>query len=456
MGEVLPEPEDCTSPQDEDCDGVASACTGGGHVWSIRAGDSSSQVPKKVIADRFGTIFMVGHFYGTLSLDGSASPLTSAGNNDGFLARFSADGTAQWSKRFGDGAYQEVRSLAMDGARALLLTGAFVNTIDFGGGSLSSGGSNDVFVAKLDEDGNHIWGNRFGNSSNQYGNDIATDASNNIIITGSFGGTLDFGGEALTSAGGTDIFVAKFNSSGEHLWSSRFGNVANQSGNAVAVDSAGNVYIAGSFGGTVNFGGTTLVSVGMNDIFLAKLDPSGTHLWSARFGDAGEQSGNDVAVDHADSVVVVGGFNGTTDFGGGALASQGGNDIFVAKLSTAGVHDWSRRFGDAAEQTGLGVAADGSDNLVVTGSCAGTFGFGGPMLPGGGRLDAFMTKLTPAGNHFWSQRFGDSADQVGAGVAVDGLGNVIMTGTLAGTVNFGGSLLASAGAEDVFLAKFLP
>jgi hypothetical protein len=206
--------------------------------------------------------------------------------------------------------------------------------VDFGGGPLTNAGGNDVFVAKLDGAGNHLWSRRFGDSLNQVGADVKVDASGDIYVTGWFEGTVDFGGGALTSAGGYDVFIAKFDEDGNHVWSQRFGDASEQYGNnRVAVDASGNIIVMGRFGGNVNFGGRTLTSLGSYDIFVAKFNGGGSHVWSQRFGNESELyiwNEWSIAADASDNVVMAGAFEGNMDCGGGALQSAGSHDVFVA------------------------------------------------------------------------------------------------------------------------------
>jgi hypothetical protein len=143
-------------------------------------------------------------------------------------------------------------------------------------------------------------------------------------------------------APGDDIFLAKFNASGTHLWSKRFGNASFQSGDSVAVDPQGNVFTTGYLMGSADFGGGTLTSAGATDVYLAKFSPTGAHLWSKRFGDSAGQAGSDVTVTSDGNVAVTGVFAGTLGFGGPPLGSAGGSDVFVAKFDPNGNHLWSK------------------------------------------------------------------------------------------------------------------
>jgi hypothetical protein len=139
----------------------------------------------------------------------------------------------------------------------------------------------------------HLWSQGFGDASDQVAYSVAADASGNVIATGSFYGTVNFGGSDLTSTGPKDVFVVKFNSAGVHQWSQRFGDTAHsQWGMSVVADALGNVIATGDVKGTINFGGSDLIGEGGRDIFLAKFNSDGVHQWSQCFGDAGDQYGH--------------------------------------------------------------------------------------------------------------------------------------------------------------------
>ncbi len=148
-------------------------------------------------------------------------------------------------------------------------------------------------------------------------------------MTGSFSGAVNLGGNTLTSAGPADIFVVKLGPDGSHVWSKSYGDSNAQSGAAIAVDEAGNVLLTGSFSGAVNFGGGTLGAIG-SDAFALKLGPDGAHRWSHRHGDQSAQTGRGIAADSAGNVFVAGSFSGAADFGDITLTSAGNSDAFVA------------------------------------------------------------------------------------------------------------------------------
>ena len=431
------------------------------HIWSQRFGDQSNQWDTRVAVDVSGNILATGYFEGTVDFGGGA--LVSAGERDIFVAKFNGNGTHLWSKRFGDSApNQRGFDIACDECGNVIVTGWFEGTVDFGGGPLTSAGAEDMFVVKFDVDGNHLWSKRFGDAGiHQAAGSVAVDTWGNVIVTGWFQGAVDFGGGLLTSAGTYDVFVAKFDPAGNHLWSKRFGDANWQWATDVAVDGAGNLVVAGAFHGIVDFGGGPLTSAGfgsegLEDIFMVKFDPAGYHLWSKRFGDADSQTGAYVAVDESGNIFSSGGFFGVVDFGGGALVSAGDgtSDIFMVKFDPAGNHVWSQRFGDDDDQPGGEVVVEASGTVVVQGDFAGAVDFGGGPLTSAGWYDIFVARFDPAGNHLFSERFGDATLQMSTGVAVDGWGHVVVAGRFWGTVDFGGGPLVTAGGFDIFLVKF--
>jgi hypothetical protein len=221
------------------------------------------------------------------------------------------------------------------GSGDVVIAGKLRKTIDFGGGPLESAGSDDVFVARLDAEGNHIWSKRFGDNAAQVVRGVSADLNGNTVVVGQFTGVLDFGGGPLTSKGGLELFVAKLDAAGAHQWSVRFADVGAIGVNAfgTATDASGSVLIAGEFGSTVDFGGGPLTSAGGLDAFTLKLGDDGKHHWSRRFGDQDTQLSPAVAVDNTGLLALTGAFQGSINFGGGELISSGMKDVFIAKLA---------------------------------------------------------------------------------------------------------------------------
>jgi cysteine-rich repeat protein len=447
--------EECDDGNELDGDGCSSACLladPGTTLWSHRFGATGDDIGYDIAVDSAGNVLLTGYFQGTVDFGGG--PLSSAGSWDVFAVKLDAQGQHMWSRRFGGTSDDHGRAIAVDSAGNVLLTGYFWGTVDFGGGPLSSAGW-DTFAVKLDAQGQHLWSRRLGGTGVDIGDDIAVDSAGNVLLTGYFQGTADFGGGPRSSAGGYDIFAVELDAQGQHIWSRRLGGTSHDYGLDIAVDSAGNVLLTGYFEGTADFGGGPLPSAGGRDIFAVELDAQGQHLWSRRLGGTSNDFGYGITVDNAGNVLLTGYFGGTVDFGGGPLSSAGGGDIFAIELDAQGQHLWSRRFGGTSEDYGFGIAVDSAGNVLLTGYFVGTVDFGGGPLSSAG-FDIFAVELDAQGQHRWSRRLGGTNTDYGLSIAVDSAGNVLLTGYFYGTADFGGGPLSSAGAEDIFAVKLSP
>ncbi|MBI4703747.1 MAG: hypothetical protein HY744_21770 [Deltaproteobacteria bacterium] len=445
--------------------GAAGASTGGGglgggvaageHMWSKRFGDAAAQLGWAVGVDGAGSVVVAGDMEGATDFGGGA--LASAGANDVFVAKLDKNGGHLWSKRFGDGSDQWARAVAADGPGNVVLAGQFMGSIDFGAGQMNAVKDRDIYVAKLAPDGSALWSKRFGGSENDFAYDVAIGAGGAIGIAGTSDGDVDLGGQVLPKAGDNDVLVIKLDPDGKVLWGRRFGDAKEQKAFRLAIDVAGSLVVTGYLMGAADFGGGWRTSAGGNDAFVVKLTADGDHVWSQRFGDAADQIGCGVAVDAPGNVYLVGDFQGTIDLGGGPLTSAGDADVFVAKLNPGGEHLWSMRAGGPAAQHAARVAVGADGSAVVTGCFGGRLEVAGHKIESAGDVDGFLLRLGPDGSLLGLVGFGDSAAQEGNGLALDANnGDLLLAGDFAGSVDLGGGPLTSAGATDVLLARLRP
>lgn len=457
-GAACLQPDSGTGPDAGDPGDSGTGCAACvGTPLGIRSfGDAGDDIPMDSATDRQGNLIIVGYFDGTLDL--GAGPMTSGELSDVFVVKLRPDGTAMWSKRFGDDNQQEAQRVAVDADGNVVIIGTFRGTVDFGGGPLVSAGSRDAFVVKLDADGNHVWSKRFGDRDEQFGRGVATDGQGNVFIAGTAWGTVDFGGGPLKSAGFDDIFVAKLDKDGQHLWSKLFGDAQTQEAWDLATDADGNVAMAAYILGNVDFG-DGLTQGGANpDAAVVKLSGDGATLWSHRYGDQQQQFGQGIAVDSQGNVVFTGLMQGSVEFGDGPVQSAGAFDFFIAKFDPMGKVLWHHRYGDQYDQPSLLVSVDATDAVLLTGFFLGTVDFGGTPLVSAGGTDAFAAKLDSAGHTLWSRRMGDAADQKGSGITSDLTGGVNVIGLLGGTIEVGDASVTNASpySADAFIARFGP
>jgi hypothetical protein len=391
---------------------AAKLDTNGNVLWVSQFGGSSDQLAMSVAVDTAGNVIIAGHFDGSISVGGNT--LITASAKDVFVFKLAPDGGLLWAKRFGDIGDQRAMGVAITGQDDVVLTGDFYSSINFGSNGSTNLTTNifdtDIFVACLDSNlGEHIWSYSFGDLAEQRGRSIA--AGNDVYVTGDVAGTFQIGGNTIMGGTHTDVLGMNLATlDGTPAWGWSVGDSSsqfphqNEFGHDIAVDDAENVLLTGSFGGVVNFGGVDLTANGPSNGFVARFTAAGEHTWSKAFGDSDTLNliSHGVAVaDEVGSVLLTGQFSGTADFGSGPVDSAGADDVFVTKLDPNGGHLWSRRFGDAAEQVGISVAADPAGNVLVAGYFSGTLDFNTGIsltanadVNGGDSKTLFVAKLS--------------------------------------------------------------
>lgn len=467
--------------------------TPGQGLWERFMGGSLSGAgitPLGSAVDSTGNTILVGKMNYTDDFGGDSAgsgKFTSAGGKDFFVAKYGPSGALVWAKRFGNPGDQVAQAVAIDSSDNIIVTGYFSggpvpSTADFGSGiTLLNQGNTDVFLIKFSSSGNMIWAKSFGGTGTEQPWGMAVDPSGNIVITGShafLGSGADFGGGNLPTYGNQDVFVAKFNSSGNHIWSKSFGSTGADQGSAVAIDPAsGDVIVGGIYyNAPINLGdGGTLANSGDNDVFLVKLSASdGTRNtgWTKRFGDALPQKVGGLSVDGSGNVILAGDYYGTVDFGNGKTATADtGGGIYVVKFGSSGTASWVNNYTAFINGPGAkAIAVDGSGNIVVVGLLITSidFGDGQGYLVGGGGNNAFIVKIGPGGgNALWAKRSNlvQGSDNSNA-VSTDRNGNIYMSGNNADGVLYHGAdfelpenlktYTQTSTSNNTFLVKFAP
>ena len=447
--------------------------------WVKKAGGTGSDValPQAIAVDGSGNSYVAGSFTGTATFGAGETNQTtlntsSSGTWDIFVAKYGTDGTLAWAKKAGGTSDDYAAGIAVDGNGKIYVTGLFNGPATFGAGETNqttlntSIGSWDIFVANYGTDGTLTWVKQAGGSGDVLWPTPAVDGNGNIYVTGSFIGTATFFEGAsqttLTSTGQNDMFLAKYTTDGTLTWVKQAGGsggVGNVGIPVIAGNGSGNSYVTGSFTGTVTFGvgetnQTTLTSTGPANMFVAKYGTDGTLVWAKQ----AEANGWVIAVDGSGNSYITGVFAGTATFDGTTLTSTGISDVFVAKYGTDGTLAWAKKAGGGAGAiygSSRGIAVDGSGNSYVTGYFYDTATFGGTNLNSRGGNDIFVAKYGTDGTLAWAKQEGGTNNDYGDGIAIDGNGNIYVTGDFSGSITFDGTTLTSTGSTDMFVAKYI-
>ncbi len=451
-------------------------------AWASSMGGANRDIGRSIIVDMDGNVYTTGGFNGTADFDPATltvANLTSTGADDIFVSKLDIDGNFLWAKRMGGMNYDYGNSIITASDGAVYTTGYFQGTADFDPDilttlNLTSTGLADIFISKLDTDGNFVWAKKMGGAGDDYGYEIAVDEDGNVYVTGSFSGTASFnpGDDTaeLVSAGGDDIFVSKFDSLGNFVWARRMGGAGADVGNSVATD-AGSVYSTGYFAATADFdpGGSiaNLISSGDADIFISKLDSDGNFVWAKSMGGMDSDNGTSIVVDATHNIYTTGYFYDTADCDPGEdivdLTSAGGKDIFVSKLDGNGVFVWGKSMGGIGDDESYEVAVDLVGSIYTTGYFYGIADFDPGLdvhyLGSVGGADIFISKLGSDGSFDWATHMGGPDGDVGYGIALDSGSGVYATGFFRGNAadfdpGENVSYLNSAGDLDVFISKF--
>ncbi|RYE19541.1 MAG: hypothetical protein EOP51_19665, partial [Sphingobacteriales bacterium] len=286
------------------------------------------------------------------------------------------------------------------------------------------------------------------------GIDIAAHSTGRTITLGTFKGTATFGASTLTASGDEDLAILMSSNLGNISWAKSAGSSGMEKGKAISMDVAGNGYITGSFSGTATFDGFNLTSTGSEDAFIAKYLTNGGVSWARRAGGTGVTAATDIATESLGNSTVIGFFSGTTNFDSHSLTSNGNTDIFVARYNVYGYEIWAKKFGGSGEDSGYSVTTDNAGNIYLTGTLQGSVNFDSFTLTSVANRSKFMAKLDNAGNVLWAKITATATAADDAGKIAANNSQLYTTGTFSGTASFGNTALTSVGGDDIFVAAY--
>ncbi|HXC05767.1 MAG TPA: SBBP repeat-containing protein [Bacteroidia bacterium] len=307
-------------------------------IWAKGFGGNLDDVSEGIAVDANGNSYITGYF-GSVGFSFGTKPVSNAGTNNAFITKLDSSGTVLWANSAGGTNDDRANGIALDASGNTWITGYFSSaSASFGTVSLTNTGSDDCFLAKYDASGAISWAKGTVGASNEIGYSVTADASGNAYVAGAFNGSsMTAGTTTLNNQGNDDAFALKYNASGTLQWAKAAGGTLNDIGDAIAVDASGDVYVAGYFASpSLVFGTTTLNNIGTNNMFITKYDGSGNVLWAEKAGGSSDDRINCMHLD-ADGNAYVGGFFSTPTINLGTnvftnAGNSGTQDMYVAKL----------------------------------------------------------------------------------------------------------------------------
>ena len=332
--------------------------------WHTFLGTSSTNEGKGIAVDSSGNVYVAGQSYGTWG-----TPVTAyVEGGDAFVAKLNSSGERQWNTFMGSSSADYGMAIAVDDSENVYVGG--YSNATWGSPENAHAGGNDAFAAKLDSCGGLQWHTFMGSSDNDKGHGIAVDGSGNVYVGG--WSETTWGTPKNNHAGFYDAFAAKLNSSGERQWHTFMGSSSADYGMAIAVDGSANVYVAGyshaAWGSPVN----DYAGGGNDDAFAAKLDSEGARQWHTFMGSTATDQGYAIAVDSSGNVYVAG--ISYAAWGSPVNAHAGGSDAFAVKLNNSGVRQWHTFMGSSTVDKGNAIAVDGRGRVFVAGWSYATWG----------------------------------------------------------------------------------
>lgn len=453
--------------------------------WASHLGGIVEDKGTAVAKDAAGNVYTTGAFEYSADFDPGPGEfkIQSNGGTDLFVCKLDPDGHFLWAKSLGWTYDEWGYDLAADPAGNVYVTGAFRGPLDFNPSpnevfEMDAVSTADIFVLKLDPNGNFLWAKQLGGASSGYGYTLTVDATGNVFTAGYFFDTFDFdpgpGVYELTSGLFChNGFISKLDTDGNFVWAKNIGgyNYDNLVMRDISLDTAGNVYTTGDFRNQVDFdpgpGNFSYLALAESiDGFVLKLNSSGDFVWARRIGGIKADRGSSIAVDLAGNVYTTGDFEGSCNFHQNAntpysLQSVGGYDFFISKMDANGKFVWAKSIGQSSHDWAQSIALDAVGNVYATGQFLNTADFdpgpGVANLSSEGNYDIFILKLNPDGEYMWAKSIGGTAADGGESILIDPDNQIFLAGFFRNFCDFdpgdGSHHVTANGLQDAFVLK---
>ncbi len=430
--------------------------------WVDYFGKTTSLSIGSIAVDNQGDIYSIGSFKGTVDLDPGPDQynITSVnGTVDNFVQKLDSEGKFIWGFGYGGEGFDAsggTEDVAVDEDGNVYILGDYGLSVDFDPGPehfvMTSNGNSDVFLLKLDRDGNFVWARSIGGPNKDGVGGIAIDSKHRIYISGHFKTTTDFDpGEdefIIVSQGKRDIFLEQLDSMGHMNWVRTLGGIENDYAQEISIDSFDNVYLSGGFYADI-IGGAwmdsiALINAGQSDYLLLKVDSNGTFQWVKNFGGRGTDVCYQMDITADNEVNLVGSFQFEVDFNPGSGepvdTSHGMYDAYLQRFSPEGDVLKTNTFGGKMNDFLTSVINDHFGNTYVYGAFSDTFLIRQDkdtfVFSSQGNLDMFMEKIGPSGQIHWMHTLGGkNLDGILEYNALDRAGNLIIAAIFQDTID---------------------
>ncbi len=421
-------------------------------LWVQSSGGQNVDEAMDVCVNSSGESYVTGYFTNTASFHPFNLSSSSQGIPDGFIYKTNSSGNIVWAKKFGGMGSDRGINCKLDGNGDLIICGYYFGSASFGTLTLNStAGSQDVFVAKVDANGNFIWAVSMGGNMIDIPNALAIDKNDNILITGSFQGVATFGSSTFTSItnpqnniASYDVFTSKISPAGSFIWTRTGQAKYEDRGLNIACDTLNNVYVCGQFSDTIKFNNTHNNQI-MNAVFLIKYSANGNELWFKK-ASATSAIAYGLEIDKNNNhVIMAGDFTGTMVFYGSPNASLSGNfqnKIFVAKFNESGGYIWGKSDASINYISARDITIDNTGDIYLFGEfTCGLTDYQNAIAQGVfnsvGFRDLFVSKYSGTnGNRLWEKQAGGTGDDKAHGIVLTGNNRPILAASYMGRFSF--------------------
>lgn len=432
--------------------------------WTKVIESTSDAIAYDIAIDDSNNLYVLSNYSGTIDLDiGSGTNLTtSVGSSDLCIIKMDVFGNYIWGKSFGGYGNDFGVQIVTDSSGAIYVAGNFNDSISFNTQSsvdhYISNGSSDIFILKLNNQGDILWSRAFGALYADVIGGITVDDIGNICVVGDFNGTIDFDpGVAIenrTTNGALDIFALSLNSQGDYLWANTFGSQSSDRAISVTRDNSGNLLIGGLYNDSIDFdpGINTMYKTtnGSWDAYVLKLSSNGDLIWVRTFGGTSGERVESITCDPWGNVISTGRFLSVVDFDTGPTVENHGvsplitDNIFVHKLDSDGNFIWAKTLISSYSHNSLSICSDDLGNIYTTGKFTNSMDFNpntevdihAASASFGNTSDVFLQKLNSDGSYAWTKTLGDVNHDIGYDVETIGSSLIYLIGEFQGSVNF--------------------